>query len=104
MTVTSLLAAALEKAKSISSGTITFNGESVTGYKSFLRHQTRDMKEVGFEQMYDDLHMLVNPSDVSGWTLIPAKSEVTVDGTAYIVGRTVTTTPGYVTIFLRLKK
>ena len=104
MSVQSLLAAALVKAKESSSGTITFNGESVTGYKSFLRHQTREMREVGFEQIFDDLHVLVNPEDVSTWTLIPAKSEITVDGIAYIVGKTVTTTPGYITIFLRLKK
>jgi hypothetical protein len=104
MNVDLVLKEALNLAMSISSGSITYNNKTVVGYKSFLRHQTRDMKEVGFEQMYDDLHMLVKPEDIEEWDLVPSHTQVTVDGVDYIVGRTVTTTPGYVTIFLRLKK
>lgn len=104
MSVQSVLAAALVKAKTFSSGTLTYNGESVTVYKSFVRHQTREMKEIGYEPIYDDLHVMAKPEDIADWDLVPAKSEVTVDDVAYIIGKTVTETPGYVTIFLRLKR
>lgn len=105
MTVAQVLAAALARAKTISSGTLQHSGSAdITVFKSFLRNQTRDMKDVGFEQMYDDLHVMATPADATTLNLIPGHTQVTVDGIVYIVGRTVTTTPGYVTIFLRIKR
>lgn len=105
MTLAQALAAGLAKVKTISSAVLQHSGSAdITVFKSFLRNQTREMKEVGFELMYDDLHVMATPADAATLDLIPGHTQVTVDGVVYIVGRTVTTTPGYVTIFLRIKR
>lgn len=102
--VSSLLGLGLDELITINPGTLTYNGQSVTVFKSFLRNQTRDMQENGFEQMFDDLYVLAKPSDIASWSLVPSHTQVTLDSVVYIVGRTVTTTTGYVTIWLRIKR
>lgn len=104
MNLTQLMQVGLNHAKSINSGTLVCNGISITVYKSFLKTQSREMQEVGYNNSYDDLYVLASPTDVVGMNLIPNQTEVTLDGVGYVVGRTVTTTPGYVSIWLRLKQ
>jgi hypothetical protein len=52
----------------------------------------------------DDRYVMATPGDVSGWGLEPMTSEVTLDGVAYMVGRTINKTTSFWTIWLRIKK
>ena len=104
-----ILDAALQKAKSLNSGSLSFLKDGTTPvtasvYRSFLKDYNRDMAESGYEESFDNLHVMAKPSDVSGWGLQPMTSIVTLDGVQYMVGRTTTNTPGYFTIWLRIKK
>jgi hypothetical protein len=103
MNVAAALAGALARVKSITSGTLSFNGNTATVYKSFARSYNREQQASGYNE-FDDMSVLATPSDVSDWNLIPNQSQVTLDGVAYEVGQSITKTPDYWTIFLRLAK
>lgn len=98
---------ALTYVKALSSGTLNYVSGSTpltaSVYKSFIRDYSREMDNTGYQQTYDNLYVLVKPSDVASWGLKPMTSEVTLDGVAYMTGRTINTTLGYTTIFLRTK-
>jgi hypothetical protein len=102
-TLTEVLTAGLNKLVELNPGTLTFNGSSITVFKSFLRNQNRSMNEFGYDDSFDDLYVLAKPVDVEGWNLQPMKSQVALDGTNYILGKSTTTTPGYITLWLRRK-
>lgn len=103
-TIAELLGNALDKLMGLNSGNLVFNGNSITVFKSFLRNQVRDMGQFGYDDTYDDLYVLTKPEDIASWNLQPKKSILTLDGTDYVLGRSTTTTPGYVTLWLRLRK
>lgn len=110
MNVAGALQGALSRVKSINSGSLAYTGSDGTTYtasvfKSFLTNRSRELRSEGdrYADSIDDLYVLATPSDVSGWNLLPMTSEVSLDGTAYKVGNTTTTTSGFVTIWLRSK-
>jgi hypothetical protein len=96
-----LLGQALDKLTTLNPGTLTFGGESISVFKSFLRNVNRQMNDFGYDDSFDDLYVLAKPADISSWNLQPLKSTVTLDGVSYKLGRSTTTTPGYVTLWLR---
>ena len=98
------LTQALARAKSLNSGTLSYNGNSCTVYTGWLRDQSREMVDAGYEATYDDRYVMASPGDVEGWGLQPMTSEVTLDGVAYMLGRTINKTSAYWTIYLRIKK
>lgn len=100
----SILQAGLDKLIQINPGTLTYNDQSVTVFKSFLRNQNRQLNAIGYEDTYDDLYVLVKPSDIASWNLQAMKTLVYLDGVAYRLGRSTTTTPGYITLWLRLDR
>jgi hypothetical protein len=104
MDVTAALNAGLDVLKKINAGTLTYNGQSITVFKSYLRNRSREMQENGYMDGYDDLYVLAKLSDVSSWGLLPQKTLVTLDGVEYRVGQSTTSCAGYMTIFLKLKQ
>ena len=102
-TIAELLGNALDKLTQLNSGTLTYNGQSVTVFKSFLRNQVRSMSDFGYDDSYDDLYVLVRPESIESWDLQPLKTQLKLDGVDYFLGKTTTTTPGYVTLWLRKK-
>ena len=106
--VQAVLDAALAKAKALQSGTLSFtksNGTvvSCTVFKSYLKDQNYDMEDTGYSETLDSMYVLAKPSDVSDWGLVPMKSVVTLDGTQFMIGRTIAKTVSYYTIWLRVK-
>lgn len=103
-TVAEILSEGLNKLMESNPGSLTYNGQTIVCFKSFLKNQTREMGQFGYDDSYDDLYVLVKPSSIAGWNLQPKKTQLTLDGVDYILGRSTTTTPGYSTLWLRLKK
>jgi len=106
--VADALAAALNKAIGMNSGTLTFVKDgttvSATVYKSILKDYNRDPANAGYEETYDNLYVLAKPSDVQDWGLQPMTSEVKLDGVDYMTGRSINKTTSFWTIFLRARK
>lgn len=106
--VADALAAALDKAIGMNSGVLSFvkNGTTLTAtvYKSVIKDYNRDIANAGYEESLDNLYVLAKPSDVSSWGLQPMTSNVTLDGTPYMVGRTIQTNTSFITIWLRVRK
>jgi len=103
-TLTEVLSAGLNKLIELNPATLTnTTGTSITVFKSFLKNQDRKMSEYGYDDSYDDLYVLAKPTDVASWTLEPLKTKVLLDGVQYYLGKTTTTTPGYITLWLRKK-
>jgi hypothetical protein len=107
MTVFDCLAQALAKAKSLNSGTLSYVSGSTTVtakvYTGWLRDQSRNMEDAGYEATYDNLYVMASPEDVSNWGLQPMTSQVTVDGVAYLIGKTINKTSAYWSIWLRTR-
>lgn len=103
----SLFAAGLSYVKNQASASLTYLSGSTTVsasvYKSFVREYTRDLKDAGAEQGFDNLYVLASPSAVQNWGLVPMKSNVDLDGVHYTVGRTINKAPGYWTVWLRYR-
>lgn len=103
MTLAQALNNGLELLKQQNPGTLVYNGHTITVFKSFLRNENRQMQLDGYTLQYDDLYVLAKPSDVANWNIVPNKTVVKLDNVDYVVGQSTTTTPGYVTIWLRVK-
>lgn len=95
------LEAALGKMIAMNGATLTHNvtGQSVRVSKGFLKNRRFDRDNTGYNEVFDDLHVQAKYSEVQSWNLDPETS-VSVDGIEYFVSNT-TTTPGYMTIWLR---
>lgn len=108
MNVSAALTGALNRLKSINSGTLSFvdangNTQSATVFKSYAFTNRREQRETGYEQHYDDLYVMATPADVETWGLTPMSSEVSLDGVAYMVGNNIVKTPVHWQIWLRIK-
>lgn len=102
--VDKMLVAALDKLKKISSGTLTYNGNSCTVYRSAVRDYSRRMGDASYQEMYDNLFIQVETADISSWGLVPMETVVRLDGVQHVIGQTITTTGAVTTIYLRVKK
>ena len=96
----------LIKHTGLSTGSLTYlkNGTTpVTAsvYKSYQRDTNSDMQDAGFMDSLDNLYVLAKTSDVSGWGLLPMKSQVFLDGQSFQIGRTIGKTNAYWQIYLR---
>jgi len=104
MNVNTALSNALSLVKSMNSGTLAYNGKSCKVYTGWLRDHSREMVDAGYEPTLDDRYCMASPDDIKDWGLQPMTSEVTLDGVAYMVGRTINKTESYWTVWLRIKK
>ena len=99
-----MLVAGLRVLMTQSPGVLTYQGTSVDCYRSAVRDYSRKMDPTGYNEVYDNLFVQVLTEDISSWNLVPMSSQVTLDGDAFIVGQTVTTTGAITTIYLRIKR
>lgn len=53
-----MLSDGLDEVMEHSSGVLTYNGQSISVYKSFVKAQTNEMEQNGYGIMFDDLHVM----------------------------------------------
>lgn len=87
----------------LNGGTLTFRGSSVSVYKSAYTDRSNSMDSEGLGVSLDNLFVMARSTEVASWGLKPFIHEVTLDGVAYMTGKTVTTTGPATTIWLREK-
>jgi|ERR1044072_8949966 hypothetical protein len=106
MTLDEAYLAGLSKHAALSTGLLTYTKSdntvvSASVYKSYQRDSNSDMQDAGYLDSLDNLYVLAKTSDVSTWGLQPMTSKVTLDGTSFLVGRTIGKTNAYWQIYLR---
>ena len=103
MNVNQILESALARVMDHSSGTLVANGTSITVYKSYLKTRNRQARDTNYFDSYDDVMVIGYVDDMNSLNIVPEQTNVTLDGDPYIAGQTMTSTPGYVSLWLRKK-
>lgn len=96
--------AALNKCISLNPGVLTYNGSSITVYKSAYRDYNTAMDSTGLSMDYDNLFIDARTSEISGWGLQPYVNAVTLDGVQFMTGKTITVNGPATTVWLRKRR
>ena len=97
----------LAEAQAFSNASFSYLSASVpvtcSVYQSYGYNVRYETDTFEYQKVYEDNSVVAKATDVGTWGLEPKKSEVHVDGVAFMVGGIVTYTPGYWWISLRRK-
>lgn len=97
------LLAGFNAISALSSGTLTYGTSSCTVFVANNRDNSKKMTDSGYWDQFDDLYVLAKKSDVVDWNLKPSLSQVSLDGVAHMVGRSINKNNAVWTIWLRKK-
>ena len=104
MTLSQAQLLGLNRMIALNPGTLTYSGSTVTVYKSAYKDTNYSMDNTGLMGDLDNLFVMARTTEITGWNLLPYTNEVTLDGTPYMTGRTITVNGPATTIWLRKKR
>lgn len=104
MTLSQAQLLGLNKMIAMNTGTLAYSGSTVSCYKSAYKDNNYSMDNTGLMGDFDNLFVMARTSEVGSWNLEPYTKEVTLDGTPYMTGRTITVNGPATTIWLRKKR
>jgi len=108
MTLSQAQLLGLNKMIGLNSGTLSIvianTTYTATVYKSAYKDNNRTVDGNAFFDDFDNLFVMARTDDVSGWNLKPETTEVTLDGTKYMTGKTITVNGPATTIWLRKRR